>query len=79
MDPHVNVQDFPNLPLIATADHCVYNQQFCIRTSNRINVLQDAQAILVTPIMQNMLEQVSVCSFGYSLKISFSNEVTTPV
>src|ERR1700730_14299971 len=59
--------------LIASANHCVYNQQFCTGFSNRINVLQDAQTILITPIMQDMLEQVSVCSAGDRL-----NEIAAP-
>jgi len=67
-DQHLHIQDFAKLMLIASANHCVYHQQFCTGLSNRINVLQDAQAILITQIMQNMLEQVSVCSTGHRLE-----------
>ena len=68
MDQHLNIKDFAKLMLIASANHRVDNQQFCTGFSNRINVLQDAQAILITPIMQDMLEQVSVRSAGDRLK-----------
>jgi len=36
---HLNIEDFGKLMLITSADHCVYNQQFCTGFSNRINVL----------------------------------------
>ena len=38
-DQHLNIEDFGKFTLIASANHCVYNQQFCAGFGNRINVL----------------------------------------
>jgi hypothetical protein len=34
LDRHLNIEDFGKLMRIASANHCVYNQQFCTGFSN---------------------------------------------